>query len=349
MQHNVGVFIGRMMPFHNGHAHIISQMTKEFGSIIILLGSSNQARDIKNPFTFDERKQLIEDWFYDTHPDFPTTNLFILPIEDYFYNEAGWIVEVQKAISSVCQDNSRIVLVGCNKDTSSYYLNVFGKMFTVSLFPAWEKDNVTLNATDIRKKLFEYGVQSTDSLLMPKQTIRFLKRFMLSDEKQDLRKEYDFISAYKQSWAAAPYAPTFVTADAIVIQSGHILVNQRGNYPGKGLWAFPGGYIDQNELVRDAAIRELQEETNIELAPAQIRGSIKAEQVFDYPGRSLRGRVITHAFLFRLNDQKPLPRVKPQAEEVLNLQWMPISTAFSNRNRWFEDHYEMLIWAVMNS
>ena len=59
-----------------------------------------------------------------------------------------------------------------------------------------------------------------------------------------LKQEHDYILGYRRAWEAAPYPPTFVTTDAVVVQSGHILLIQRKAAPGKGLWALPGGFLN---------------------------------------------------------------------------------------------------------
>lgn len=63
------------------------------------------------------------------------------------------------------------------------------------------------------------------------------------------------------------YPRPAVTVDALIFQIGghlpRILLIRRGNEPFKGKWAIPGGFIDLDEELIDAAKRELQEETGI--------------------------------------------------------------------------------------
>ena len=58
-----------------------------------------------------------------------------------------------------------------------------------------------------------------------------------------------------------------VTTDAIVFDiSGEkpkVLLINRGNEPFKGKWAVPGGFINMDEEIEDAAVRELAEETGL--------------------------------------------------------------------------------------
>ena len=136
--------------------------------------------------------------------------------------------------------------------------------------------------------------------------------------------------------------------------------------PGRGLWALPGGFLKQNQRFRQGAIEELIEETGIRLAEGKkaeeltrqiLNGSVRDKELFDDPGRSLRGRTITTAFLFRLDDTKPLPKVKgmnvpayeangKQIVETANAFWLPINEALEQTDRWFEDHLSIVEWAV---
>lgn len=51
---------------------------------------------------------------------------------------------------------------------------------------------------------------------------------------------------------------------AIIIKDNKIFATQRGYGDFKGGWEFPGGKIEENELPRDAIIREIKEELNID-------------------------------------------------------------------------------------
>jgi ADP-ribose pyrophosphatase YjhB (NUDIX family) len=51
-----------------------------------------------------------------------------------------------------------------------------------------------------------------------------------------------------------------------IVRDGKILLIKRRNEPGKGLWAVPGGKVEYGETLRDAAAREVKEETGLDIA-----------------------------------------------------------------------------------
>lgn len=353
-QKDVTVFVGRFSPFHNGHSHVLRRALETSKLVIVLIGSSGQARSLKNPFTFNERYQMIDNWCASQDGAFGA--LRILPIRDYPYNDALWIRQVQRVVKTAMQHSGGlkdIYITGSDRDDSTWYLKAF---------PQWKQDLVEpfrleqdVSATQIRKWLFggfevDLEMQGQMAKMVPRTTLQYLDSFSRTEEYSALCKEYAFIKRYTESWSKAPYAPTFVTVDAVVVQSGHVLVVKRGAEPGKGLWALPGGFVNQQEKLRSAAIRELVEETGIRLAEGKkakelteqiLNGSIRESETFDKPDRDLRGRTITTAFFFRLDDTKPLPKVKGM-DDAADAFWIPINDALENTDKWYADHHAIL-------
>ena len=99
--------------------------------------------------------------------------------------------------------------------------------------------------------------------------------------------------------AAGGYAYAFpraaLTADQVIftIKSGQlcVLLIRRGEEPYAGRWALPGGYLNPDETIEEAALRELREETGIALPDT---GTLVG--VFSAPGRDPRGWVVSAAF-----------------------------------------------------
>jgi ADP-ribose pyrophosphatase YjhB (NUDIX family) len=56
-----------------------------------------------------------------------------------------------------------------------------------------------------------------------------------------------------------------VGVGAIIICDGKILLEKRKNEPGKGKWSIPGGLVELGESATETAIREVREETSLEV------------------------------------------------------------------------------------
>ena len=342
------VFIGRFQPFHVGHQEVITKALELADKVVILVGSSNQPRNIKNPFSFAERKTMILNAYgFNTIPGDTNTDykrLLIAPLRDQKYNDQAWAASVQNIVQGQIatlgwtDKPRRGGLIGHAKDESSYYLQ---------MFPQWElvehSINEEVHATNMREIYFEANIRYLRDVV-PDSTYRFLESFAHTGDYKALQAEQVFIRKYKKSWEAAPYAPTFLTCDAVVVQSGHVLLVKRGANPGKGLWALPGGFVNQGERIENAMLRELREETRLKVPEPVLRGSIKSKEVFDHPDRSLRGRTVTQAFHIELTSGK-LPAVKG-GDDAAQAKWVPLS--FVREEEMYEDHYQILTHFVGN-
>jgi bifunctional NMN adenylyltransferase/nudix hydrolase len=331
------VFIGRFEPFHRGHFSVVERALKVAKQVIVLIGSANKPRTIRNPWTAAEREVMIRAAF-----DSDSPRLLIRPLRDHLYNDALWIKDVQQLVADATgsQDSSlRIGLIGCNKDYSSYYLK---------MFPQWTLVNAVncagISASELRDYLFSGAGDPGKDLLIkagvPDPVFAMLKGFRDGPQFARLADEYRFIKDYKEGWASAPYEPTFVTVDAVLVHSGHVLLIRRGTEPGRGLWAFPGGFVEPKETLQSAVVRELREETRLDLPTAALNAAIKAREVFDHPERSLRGRTITHAFFFEF----PVGELPPVmgSDDAEHAQWIPIGAAMEMAEHFVEDHFHIL-------
>ncbi len=342
MEFDYLVFIGRFEPFHNGHAAVARHALARAKKLIFLVGSADTPRTIRNPWTVAERAVMIQSAL-----DGAADRLLIRPLRDHLYNESLWVANVQRTVNEAIQadggdTDAKVGLIGMSKDASSYYLQEF---------PQWQlvdvKHTETLSATELRRYLFSAGhIDFHGSLLMlrgnvPAPVFEMLEAFRKNSPAYDqLVAEYRFIDQYKAAWKDAPYPPTFVTTDAVVVHSGHVLLVRRRAEPGKGLWALPGGFVSQDEGLLESCLRELREETRLKIPVPVLKGSLKGQHVFDHPERSQRGRTITHAYHFDFPAGE-LPEVRG-GDDADKARWIPVSEALEMGPTLYEDHLHIL-------
>lgn len=321
------VCIGRFEPFHNAHYELVKEALTLGEQVLMIIGSAHKARTIQNPWTAEEREEMIRSTL--TPDELARVKFF--HVRDYFYILNRWLTEVQQIVYEAtggCDDE-----LICN----------IGEASGQDYFPQWKYFKMRNldrmpHATNVRGLYFTYD-DAYKSHVSPG-VAAFLEKFMSTPAFKVLKDEFDHIRSYRSSWNGAPFPPTFVTVDAIVIKSGHVLTVRRKGNPGRGLIALPGGFLNQKETIQEGMLRELKEETGIKLSKEELEKAIVEQRVFDYPERSLRGRTITHAFLIDLGNGA-LPIVKG-ADDADKAWWMSLSDLATREDQFFEDHFHII-------
>lgn len=306
-----GIFIGRFQPVHEGHVHALGIAASQVDKLYILVGSANQCRSIRNPWTFEERKQMLSLKLHSAR----TTNYEIIPLNDYRYSNTQWMSDVRATIEHFKMGSP--TLFGHMKEGNDYL-----KWFPDLKFKSIEAQYST-NATAIRERMFV-----ENDPLMP-ETVRGDYAFYQNEKK--LFKDYPF-----------PETLNFNCSDAIIECQGHILLIKRKFNPGRGAWALPGGFRGQRETFLDCAIRELIEETNIRVPEKVLRGSIVKTELFDDPSRSFGIPRNTMAVYIRVNPNPDysLPRANG-ADDAAECKWVPLTDALNNIEM-YDDHKDIV-------
>ncbi|MFE4258242.1 NUDIX domain-containing protein [Streptomyces sp. NPDC056883] len=108
------------------------------------------------------------------------------------------------------------------------------------------------------------------------------------------------------------------TADVVVLTpDGDALLIERDWPPFEGHWAIAGGHVDIGETSRQAAARELAEETGVHVAADDLRQI----GVFDQPDRDPRGRYVTVAYTVTVPAGTPIIA----GDDARTARWWPLS------------------------
>ncbi|WP_306112742.1 MULTISPECIES: NUDIX domain-containing protein [unclassified Roseovarius] len=352
-QVTLSVIIGRFQPFHKGHRKLFDHASNISDQTLVLIGSAFRPRSEKNAFKWSERAEFIAAAMKAAGSDMQIT---CLPLVDTLYDDKTWAGNVRTAIDlhlrnqGIARRDVKIILVGHDKDESSRYLRWFPE-FDAASVEAERNGTAVLNATDMRAAFFLNArpmgqVRETFGSFETDQVIAWMENHPA--EVARIRAEAEYNQAYRENYekavAAFGYEIPADCADAVVVQNGHILLVERANAPGKSLFALPGGHL-QKETALEAAIRELIEETRLNIPRKLLEGRLAARQVFDHPDRSERGWVRTEAFRFELIDGKAQEKVKG-ADDAKRAFWMPINQL--TPDVMFEDHFDIIQALVPN-
>ncbi|WP_163323929.1 NUDIX domain-containing protein [Draconibacterium mangrovi] len=115
------------------------------------------------------------------------------------------------------------------------------------------------------------------------------------------------------------YPRAALTVDAIVYVKSEpttfVLLIERGREPYKNKWALPGGFVDLDETLEKACIRELEEETGLQVEKMQ------QFRAYDAINRDPRHRTISVVYSVEIEDQKPVIG----SDDAAQAKWFPIN------------------------
>ncbi len=159
-------------------------------------------------------------------------------------------------------------------------------------------------------------------------------------EFERLRTDWRQIAHELRVWSAVPYPVVKVTVDTVVRAAGQVLLVRRGRPPGLGLWALPGGFLEPDEPVLDAALRELHEETGLPVPLADLHAAVRGQRAFTHPRRSQRGRIVTFTVFVDLPHAQAPP--VQGGDDAAEARWVPVEALAGLEARLHDDHFLML-------
>jgi bifunctional NMN adenylyltransferase/nudix hydrolase len=334
------VVIGRFQPFHLGHKHMIEQACAIAECVIIVIGDTGCARTAKDPWTVEERIQMIQE-------SMPSLGwrAQIASIQDNPYDDNEWANRVCQAIALRTQKDDEIVLVGHSKDESSYYLNLFP--WPLHEVPALRVGDVRPDATNIREALFANNPSGENdawiNMLDPK--VYSIILGMDPARVNRLSEEMDAVLVrFAQSASGITrlygWQPS-LAADLFIQSRTHVLLIRRKGKLGKGTYAMPGGFLNKGERLRACAVREGIEETGINVEWPEFKANPFGDFLADAPGRSLGVRTVSHVFGYYIAnaETKIVPIAGDDAEWA---DWVAISDLDKFKPEFFSDHWHLI-------
>ncbi len=320
---DTAVLIGRFQPFHAGHAALLEHAFLAGRRVALVLGSAGAAPTPRNPFTASEREAMIR-----ASLDAERNARLVVVGQRDVWDTERWAREVRAAVEAVAPGST--VLVGFHKDDTSSYLDCF---------PEWSHLDTgrrgPLDATPLRELLLSERpfneVLSSLREALPAGTFAWIAEWAKGAARIELTGESIAIRQYRERWGSGP----FLASQAVVRSQAGLLLVRRDERPGKGLWELPGDFLLPGEQLVDAARRAVATLCGLDLA-----GVVPvAERIFAHPGRSLRGRIATHAFLFE-PEASPVTR-GGSADGAREARWVPAGQILSFEGRLFEDHFHI--------
>ena len=117
-----------------------------------------------------------------------------------------------------------------------------------------------------------------------------------------------------------PYPHFALTVDAVIFSKSDegldVLLIRRGLEPFKDRWAFPGGFVNIDEVIDNAVYREVKEETNLSTI------SLKRFDVFDAIDRDPRERTVSIVYYGFINGSKEPVKAGDDAKDA---KWFPVN------------------------
>ena len=138
---------------------------------------------------------------------------------------------------------------------------------------------------------------------------------------------------YEKKYGKGPH----LTVDSVVFCKGRILLIRRGD----NTWALPGGFVDPGETLLAASLRELQEETSLNLE--EYNYTILGGFTADEPDRDPRSHIITFVHVFTLLDEPALPKIEA-GSDAKDAVWVDaqLLTSIIDNSSFYSDHQQLI-------
>lgn len=145
----ISFVIGRFQPFHIGHKQLIDKALLNGKRVVVFIGSSDKSRTKSDPFTAEERMDIISSCFEDKE----LRRIVFVALPD-FDTDKEWLDHIVSSLVLIRQDSSTFTFVCSSKDPSTALNNsLVSQIPCIDTYTTHPYQKV--NATDIRSLLEE--------------------------------------------------------------------------------------------------------------------------------------------------------------------------------------------------
>lgn len=191
----LAIFIGRFQPVHDGHLNVVRHACNTSDKLLILVGSSHAARDMRNPWSYGQRVAMLKRAIKDAGVSLDKVHFE--PLHDHLYQDNAWTQQVQRyARHYAGEEKVQIKLHGHDKDETTWYIKAFPQWGE----PVTEAEFNQYNATDIRDQFFDPSTDPLEIEGISNSVKLYLDDYKRSHEYDYIVEEYKFQDAHDARW-----------------------------------------------------------------------------------------------------------------------------------------------------
>lgn len=186
-KHEVGLYIGRFQPFHKGHLLVVRKALEDCNTLVIAVGSSQENRTKKNPFTYEERKLMIERSCQVGSFILARKKIIVVPVPDRleYSDDASWGQYVLDCVEKECGLRPSVNFEGKEQCRSTWFEGLDITQVVIA------RDEIPYSATTVREAMIDdrykdFCKMVSAALWLPYYYMRDIVREVYNDDEEEV-------------------------------------------------------------------------------------------------------------------------------------------------------------------